>query len=146
MQPSAALAIHPLSPPYYDTLLDEHQGRQSKRRCTQANRIDDVFADIEQEIDDAKLLFSEALEHQDPFPSIVDDAWLESSLGDVERYTTEISEEESGGSKNNYEDQALSSILAVDKYDDIGEAAIEHNQFEDSESPDDEVCFGMVGS
>ena len=144
LQSNAALDIHPLTPPYQHT-PDEHEGPPLKRRRIETNRIDDVFADIEQEIGDATILFHNIQDHQDLSPSIVvDGSWLENDRQDLEECVPQCGKDGTGGTNNDYEDQALDSILAFSKYDDIGVAAEGYGNFEDIESPNDEVCFGMV--
>lgn len=132
--------IHPLTPPYQDT-PNEHGGPPLKRRRIETNGVDDVFGDLEQEIGDAIILFSSIQDHQEVCPSIVVDAsWLENDRQDLEECVPQSRKDGTGGTNNDYEGQALDSILAFSKYDTTGAAA----DFEDIESPDDEVCFGMV--
>lgn len=148
LQPNAALNIHPLTPPYEHThqhTPEEHQGPPLKRRRIENNTTDDVFADIEQEIGDATILFHSVQDDQDLSPSIViDGSRLENDWQDLEEWCPQSGNDGTGGTNNDYEDQALHSILAFSKHNDIGVAAEEYGNFEDIESPNDEVCFGMV--
>jgi hypothetical protein len=133
-----------LTPPRELHWSNQHDERPPKRLRTNDWTCDDIFADIEREIDDEKPYFLQNNDEASAGPLVHFEASNLDQYQDCISSIPELGDTAAVAGKS-YEDQALDTVLANVFGHDVDAAASQTNDFQANESENDEICFGMVG-
>ena len=144
LAPALSRTAQLLTPPRELHWSNQHDDRPSKRIRTNDWTCDDVFADINKDIDEERPYF---LQNSDEASAGLFAHFETSNCDQYQDCISSIPElgNTAAVAGKGHEDQALDRVLAYVFGHDVDAGASQTNDFQAEESENDEICFGMVG-